>query len=175
MKYILIIVAVVLLLIAGVFVLGALTPRTHTAAVRAQYSSPPESVYTVIRDVSRGADWRSGVSKVEVLSREGEPVRWRETADWGTLTFVRDVDEPPRRIVSRIADQDQGFGGTWTYEIAPTQNGSTLTITENGVVDSPLFRFMSKYVMGHYQGLETYVRDLGKRLGEGEVQPVRVH
>jgi hypothetical protein len=114
------------------------------------------------------------LKKVEVLDRE--PLLWRETADWGEITFVRDEAVPPARIVSRIADESEGFGGTWTYAIAasPNGDGSTLTITENGSVSNPLFRLMSKYVFGHYRSLETYARDIARRFRD-TAEPERVH
>lgn len=173
MKILLIIAAVVVAAIVLVLVVGFILPSAHVAAVRAHYDAPAERVFATVADVESAPTWRTGVKKVEVLERE--PLRWRETADWGTLTFVRDERVPPSRIVARIADESEGFGGTWTYEVttSPGEAGSTLTITENGTVRNPLFRFMSKYVFGHYRSLETYARDLAKRLGEN-AEPVRV-
>jgi uncharacterized protein YndB with AHSA1/START domain len=173
MKILAIIVAAIIGLILLVLIVGFTLPSAHVAIVRAQYRAPAERVFAAISDVESGPEWRTGLQKVEVLERQ--PLRWRETADWGTITFVQDELVPPARIVSRIADEDQGFGGTWTYEIAasPGQGGSTLTITEQGTVSNPMFRFMSKFVFGHYRTLETYAGDLARRLGE-TAQPVRV-
>jgi len=81
--------------------------------------------------------------------------------------------EPDRRIVARIADTSQGFGGTWTYEIEPAGAGATLTITEEGEVYNALFRFTSRFVFGHYSTMETYARSLGRKFGQ-DVTPVRV-
>ena len=173
MKLILRILLVIVVLIGLIFALGAALPKTHTASVRTVINAPAESVYAVIADVERATAWRSGLKRVEVLERD--PLLWRETADWGDITFVRDEAVAPTRIVARIADESQGFGGTWTYEIAasPAQGGSTVTITENGTVSNPLFRFMSKFVFGHYRSLETYARDLAKRLRDN-AEPERV-
>jgi hypothetical protein len=41
-----------------------------------------------------------------------------------------------------------------------------VTISEDGVVDHPLYRFMTRFVMGYYASLETYAGDLARRLGE---------
>ena len=59
-----------------------------------------------------------------------------------------------------------GLGGTWTYEIRPEEDGSTLTITENGSVSNLFFRFMSRYVFGYTATIETYLVDLGHKFGE---------
>lgn len=173
MRILLILAATAIALIALVLVIGFALPANHVAAVRTQYQAPPERVFAALADMESGPTWRTGVQRVEVLDRE--PLRWRETADWGAMTFVREEMVTPARMVTRIADEDQGFGGTWTYEVtaAPGGGGSTLTLTENGTVSNPLFRFMSKFVFGHYRGLETYSRDLAKRLGES-AEPVRV-
>lgn len=172
MKLILTILGVVAGLLAIVLVVGAVLPRGHTARVRSVIHAPPESLYAAIIDVEHAPAWRTGLKSVEVLGRD--PVQWRETAEWGTITFVRDEAVPPSRVVARIADESQGFGGTWTYEIAPAPGGSTVTITENGTVSNPFFRFLSKFVFGHYTSLETYARDLAKRSGD-TAEPERIN
>jgi hypothetical protein len=67
---------------------------------------------------------------------------------------------PPERIVTRIADPSQPFGGTWTFEIARVPSGSTLTITERGEVYNPIFRFMARFVFGHSRTIDRYLADL---------------
>jgi hypothetical protein len=165
----------------AILVIGFLLPEKHSASVRAQYNASPEQIYETIVDVERGPEWRSGLDSVHVLDRA--PLKWRESAEWGTLTMVMDEATPPAagshspsrsQIVTRIADEGEGFGGTWTYAISPGANGAgtSLLITEDGEVYNPLFRFMSKFVFGHYTSLETYATDLGRRFNE-TVQPVR--
>jgi hypothetical protein len=73
---------------------------------------------------------------------------------------------PPRKLVGRIADSNLAFGGTWTFEIMPTADGATLRITENGYVTNPLFRFMSRFVLGYTGEIEKYLRSLAKKFGE---------
>ena len=171
MKWLLIVVAVVVLIAVVVISIGFALPKRHTAAVRARYSQPPDSLFRAIMDVEAGPSWRTGMKRVDVISRE--PLTWRESASWGELTMVMDESVAPSRVVSRIADESAGFGGVWTYEIEADGNGSVLTITEDGEVFSPVFRFMSKFVFGHYKALETYAADLGRKFGE-EVEVERV-
>jgi hypothetical protein len=173
MKLLLFLAAGLITIIVLMFAIGSMLPKAHTAAVRIALRAPAQNVYNTIADVERGTGWRTGLKQVEVLERE--PLRWRETADWGKLTFVREDAVPPSRIVARIADESEGFGGTWTYDIAtsPNQVGSTVTITEHGTVANPMFRFMSRFIFGHYRSLETYARDLARHLGES-AEPARV-
>lgn len=163
----------VVVLIAVVVGIGMTLPRAHSAAVRAHYAATPQQVYEVIHDVERGTEWRSGLQGVDVLPQTGEHPRWRETADWGTLVFERVEDIPPRRIVHRIVEEGQGFGGSWTFDIAPEGAGALVTIREDGIVSNPVYRFMTRFVMGYYASLETYAADLGSRLGsEARVERV---
>jgi hypothetical protein len=164
MRILLYIAAALVAVAVIILIIGFALPKAHTAAVQARFTAAPDRIYAVIADIENGTRWRTGLKKVEVLSRE--PLTWRETADWGTITFVRDEAIPNQLIRTRIADEDQGFGGTWTYALMPQDSATLLTITENGTVSNPLFRFMSKFIFGHYTSLETYVADLGKLLGE---------
>jgi uncharacterized protein YndB with AHSA1/START domain len=166
------VIASVAMVALAIVVIGFLLPEKHSVSVRTRYDASPQQIYDAIVDVERGPEWRSGLDSVQVLERA--PLKWRESAEWGKLTMVMDEATPPSRVVSRIADQGEGFGGTWTYVITPGENGtgSLLLITEDGEVYNPLFRFMSKFVFGHYTSLETYAKDLGHRFNE-TVQPAR--
>jgi hypothetical protein len=75
--------------------------------------------------------------------------------------------EQPLRLVTRIADPNLPFGGTWTYLIAPEAEGCSIEITEHGEVYNPIFRFVSRFIMGHAATIEAYLSALGKRLEEG--------
>ncbi len=164
MKWLLGVLAALALLVLLVFAIGFALPRAHIASVRAHLRQPPDSIYHAVTDVENGPQWRSGLDSVRVLERT--PLTWTESASWGNLTMVMDEATPPSRVVTRIADTSDGFGGTWTYEIAPERTGSIVTITERGEVYNPIFRFMSKFVFGHYASLETYARDLGRKFNE---------
>ena len=69
----------------------------------------------------------------------------------------------------KIADPDLPFGGTWTYELKPSGSGTRVTITEDGEVYNPIFRFMSHVFFSQSATIETYLKSLGKKYGE-EVQ-----
>jgi hypothetical protein len=77
------------------------------------------------------------------------------------------VDErPPAHLVTRIADPSLPFGGTWTFALAPVDGGTRLTITERGYVTNPIFRVVSRVVIGHEATMAAYLRELAARLGE---------
>jgi hypothetical protein len=82
---------------------------------------------------------------------------FRRTND-GSYAIVR--QERPRRLVTAIVDKKLPYGGGWTYEFAPAAGGTTLTVVERGEVYNPVFRFVSRYVIGHTRTLDAYFADL---------------
>ncbi|MGI8989436.1 MAG: SRPBCC family protein [Bryobacteraceae bacterium] len=162
MKWILIAIFGLAALGGCVAIAGALLPKAHTAARRATLRQPPEAVYRVITDVETYPKWRPGVKSVERT-----PFGWREIDSRGSAITYETVEaSPPRRFVARIADSKLPFGGTWTYDIEPASNGSALTITENGEVYNPIFRFVSRFIMGHTATIDAYLKALGGKFGE---------
>ena len=172
MRWILISVAVLAAVIVTVVAIGMLLPKEHTARSHATLNATPDAVWRALTDVEAFPSWRGDVSRIELLPPANGHKAWREVGKNGTITFEEVAAEPPRRLVSRIADPQLPFGGSWTYDVARDGSGTRLTITENGVVYNPLFRFMSRYVFGHHATQEAFLRALGRKLGH-EVTPVR--
>jgi hypothetical protein len=107
------------------------------------------------------------VSRIEAQDSVAGRERWKEFDQRGSAILYELVEStPPLRRVTLIADDSLPFGGTWTFDIAPAPGGSTLRITERGVVKNPIFRFVSQFVIGHYRTMDTYLADLAKKFNE---------
>ena len=165
MKWVLIIVAVLAIAAALVWVIGSQLPQRHSASRQSRLPVPPEAVWTAITDIQAFPSWRPDVKQVMTLPDVEGRRHWIEDTRNGQIPLVVERSEPPRLLVLRIADPNLPFGGTWTYEIAPTPGGSTLTITENGEVYNPVFRFMSRFVFGYDGTMKAYLGNLEKNLG----------
>ena len=126
-----------------------------------EINATPERVWAAITDVDAFPQWRADVSRVE---RDAGAGTWIEHGSNGRLTFAVERAEPPRTLVTRIADRSLPFGGTWTYEIEPAGGGSVLTITEQGEIYNPVFRFMSRFVFGYESTMKSYLSSLTTRL-----------
>jgi uncharacterized protein YndB with AHSA1/START domain len=149
-------------LVAVIAAVGAALPVQHTATRSATFKAAPQQVWDVI---SGPPNWRPEVTRYEELpARDGHRV-WIEygKAD-SKMTYEVVESDPPQKLVTRIADPHLPFGGTWTYEITPSAGGSTLAITENGEVYNPIFRFMSRYVMGYTATMDRYLQALQEKL-----------
>lgn len=166
MKWFLIILGVLAVLVALIWLVGALLPKEHVATRMARYHQPPEKIWDALTDVEGMPAWRKDVKAVKRLpDRDGRPA-WVETSSFGEMPLYVEASEPPRRLVTRIADPSLPFGGTWTFEVAAADGGATLRITERGEVRPAFFRFMSRFVFGYTATMETYLRDLGAKFGE---------
>ena len=75
-------------------------------------------------------------------------------------------EDPPRRLVTRVKETEKMFGGTWTVAIAPMPDGSELTITENGWVANPVFRFVSRFIIGHHATMDDVLKQVAAALNQ---------
>ena len=155
----------ILILVALVFLIGWRLPESHEATVEREYAAAPERVYQEIATPMEYPRWRSGVQKVEMLPAGDDRLeRFKEYALGDEVTYVIEEKAPAQRFVTTIADKDLPYGGSWIFEMMPSPKGTLLRITEEGEVYNPFFRFVSRFIMGHTRGLETYHDDLEKRL-----------
>lgn len=157
-------------LAAGVIgAMGASLPVPHRASRKASYHVPPETLFAAI---AGPPDWRSGVKRFGALPAANGGRRWYEEDSHGSkITYEVLEETPPKRLVVRIADRGLPFGGTWSYDVAPTPGGGAeLRITENGEIYNVFYRFLSRFVLGYTRTMDTYLRDLGAKFS----QPVEI-
>ncbi len=164
MKWILIAVAALAALAAIVAIAGWSLPVAHVATQQATLGAPPDTVWTIITDVEAFPSWRTDVKKVERVAGTGA-MTWIEHGRTGALKLKVEASDPPRRLVMRIADPLLPFGGTWTYELAPSSGGTTITVTENGEIYNPVFRAMACFVFGYEATMASYLDALRKKVG----------
>lgn len=156
----------ILLLVAVLWVWGAMLPEQHKLTRSVALAVPAEDVWSVIHDIPGTAAWRSGVDSVTTEQDEVGGTFYREVNEYGEFCYAIEVAEPPSRLVTRIVGNDQ-FGGCWTYELKPSAAGCELSVTEDGEVYSPLMRFFSTYVFGLDTTVEAYLADLEARMTLG--------
>ena len=154
-------IAALIFLVASV---GWMLPARHIAGGEAVYAVPRDSLFAVLTDVGRFPEWRSGMQRVERRpSAEGKE-RWLEVSGDGEILYEVQESVAGRRLVTRIADPDLPFGGTWTYELHDTPGGTQLRITEAGGVYNPIFRFALRFVFGYQVTIDRFLKDLAARV-----------
>ena len=168
MKYAAVVVGALVALVVVVLVIGWMLPVQHRAVREATYRATPGRLFALIGDVEAYPRWRSRLQRVETLPDEDGHRVFREIGSDGQITYRVDEMVPERRLVTRIADPSLPFGGRWTYDLTPSSDSTStaLRITEDGEVYNPVFRFVSRFVIGQHATIDRYLLDVGKTLGE---------
>ena len=166
LKIVAAIVAAIVVFGLGAYALGSTLPREHKASRSLVLKANPEAVWARITDEAAAPEWRKDVkSATRLADRDGHEV-WREEFTSGNVLGYETLEQiPPSRFVRRIVDEEM-FGGTWTIALTPAGSGTTITVTEDGWVANPLFRLISKYIIGHESTMTAYLHDLAASFGE---------
>jgi len=163
LRWLLIILGSLIAIVVAITVVGILIPRTHVASSSLRLPQPADTVWAMVRNVESYPDWWS---YAEAVSTGAEGMTYTLLDRHGQrITYEVVLSDPPRRFEMRIADEDLPFGGSWTYEVEADGAGSRVTITENGVVKNPLFRFMARFVFGYHATIESYLAALADHFG----------
>ena len=165
MRIVVVLLAVVVGLGLVVVLVGLMLPVKHQATVSAAIPATPEAVWAALTDVAAYPRWRGDVTSVAMLPADSGHVAWREQGKNGAISYVIEEADPPRRLVTRITDKSLPFGGAWEYDVTPDGTGSRVRITEHGEVYNPVFRFVSRFIMGHSATASAYLKALGARFG----------
>jgi hypothetical protein len=165
MKITLILVWALVLLIAVVLGIGWSLPVKHIASRQQKLKASAAKVWLAISDYKGSVAWRSDLKVVEQVETAPGVFGWREISKGGdAITYSTLEAIPEKRLVRKIVDDQLPFGGTWTLEMTSDDLETTLSITEDGEVYNPLFRFMSRFVFGHHATMDRYFFDLRKHL-----------
>jgi len=157
MKYLLIVAAIVLLVVLITAIIGYLLPVNHTAKGEILLNATPEKVWQRLTDVKDYPNWRKKLKSVELVADKS----WTEIDQRGhQLPFIIIKETPFNQLVTKINGINIPFGGTWTFTLQKKENKTLLIITEDGEVYNPIFRFVSKYIMGYNTTIDQYLKDL---------------
>jgi polyketide cyclase/dehydrase/lipid transport protein len=167
MKILLLVAVAVVLFILGVVLIGSLLPKRHSVSRKASYRATPERLFSLIAGPQ---NWRPDVLRYEPAADAGGRELVGETSrDGETITYELLDRMPPASITRRIATENLPYSGTWSYSLQSNGEVTIVRITEDGEVYNPVFRFMSRFVLGHTRTMDSYLRALGKAIGQ-EVQ-----
>ncbi|MFQ5652792.1 MAG: SRPBCC domain-containing protein [bacterium] len=166
MKKVLLILGGFVAIVGLVAVIGAVLPKEHTATQAAQFKQAPPEIWNAITDFGAMAAWNSSFDEVKPLPDHNGNAAWSLISDQGPMPLEVVEMDTNKKLVTRIIDEGMPFGGTWTYELAETEGGTLLTITEDGFVRNVIFRFMARFIFGYHSTLERFLEDLGKKFDE---------
>ena len=155
-----------ILSVAAVLLIGRRLPLGHEASRSLRLGRQPQDVWEAITDLDGLSAWRPGLKRAERLPDVDGRARWREYDRHGKITYEVVEAERPVRFVTRIADVGLPFGGAWTWTIEPAEQGCLVVVTERGEIYNPLFRFVSRYIIGYSATIGRTLGALAKHLDE---------
>ena len=161
---------VILILIAGAACLYALTIPEHQVHTRTTtLKQSPDAIFALLTDLPNFPKWNRNMVKIEMLPPVDGKEATRQTFKGNmSMTIVTSESTPPSRLVRSMGDVGGPFEGSWTYAIAPTADGTKVTITEDSTMKQPFFRLMSK-LFGETKYIDEHLEDMAKKFGETAV------
>ena len=164
MKIALIVAVVVVLFVLVVVAIGALLPKQHTVTRSARFRSKPEQLFALI---AGPPTWRPDVKKYEIVTNASGREVSRETDSNGETIDYEVVEKRlPVLLKRRIATAGLPYGGAWTFALQEDNGFTTVSITEEGEIYNPVFRFVSRFILGYTRTMDSYLTDLAKAVGE---------
>lgn len=153
-------------LLAIAALVGRRLPKTHVAASRMSLDAPPDQVWDAVVDFAEYPNWRPGLVRVEAgPCIDGRP-SWYEYCGPRLKVQLQFAEfEPKTRLVTRLAGEQLPIYGAWTYEFAPDDGGTVLTITESDKIYSPMLRFFSRLVFPHHAAMDVFLVALARHFG----------
>lgn len=154
------------LVLGGAYLYGRRLPREHIVTSSIVLVAPGDTVFRLMRNIEASPTWWSDVKSVERIA--GAPREsWREDMGAAGSVEIEVTNVTPGRSmeITILNAEEQGWGGTWYYEVVDTPSGTEVTITEEGFVDSPIFRTLMQ-LRGKYRTIDSYLSSLGAHFGE---------
>lgn len=146
----------------AVYLIGMFLPAEHVAERTRDIDADVTGVSERVRNVEEQSQWRRGVSRIELMDRQPDKISYTEHSGSDAIAFELVERKHGRAFESRITSTDLPFGGRWLISLEPIDGNrrTRISIREEGVVHSPPFRTLSRYVFGHTATMDAYLEDL---------------
>lgn len=120
------------------FAYGLFLPPAHSVTCRLHLGRGIEEVWEAI--TAPHQPWRKDlISRERGPDQDGKPV-WIESSGRFRIPLRYDEVEPPKRLVTTVADPKIPFQGRWVYRLEAVDGGTAVTLTEEGIISNPFMR-----------------------------------
>ena len=141
--------------------MGWRLPPEHVATATGVVEAGQDRVWELIRDPAAQMMWRKGLLSIRRMDANDGPMCWTEERLSSPVALCEAGETAETRRVLKIVYPTAGFGGDWTFDLAPVGAGATrVTITERTVIGSPMRRFVGRYVLRGDTSAREFLRDL---------------
>jgi uncharacterized protein YndB with AHSA1/START domain len=166
MRWFIVILAILVFFLVAIALTGASLPKEHTVTRSIVLKQTPEAIWSVVTDHANEPKWRPDVATITRLAdRNGHELVEEKYKNGDSMKIETVEAQPPTRLVRDVVDNPI-FSGRWTYELTPENGGTRVRITEHGVVPNPVFRLVSRFIIGHTTSLDRFLKALATKFGE---------
>jgi uncharacterized protein YndB with AHSA1/START domain len=160
------IIAAIVLFFVIMTILGKKLPEEHVASLSVDIHQPQETAWEAVSNLAEYRHWSPGVTKAERLPDHENHERWRLHMGRNAAVLQVTQAQRPVHLTFTIADEHGPFSGSWEYTIAPSNDGSRVTLTERGRIANAAARAMMRYVFGEAVYIRKHLRGLAKKFNE---------
>lgn len=144
-------------LILLIYIIGYFQPEKHVVSVTQEVNLPLEKTWNLITEFEKFPKWRPDLKSVRAISSAS----WIEVNEQGEQVKYEQIKKlEQERLVTQIASKGLPYSGKWIFTLEEKGNTTQLTIEEHGEVYNPIFRFISKFIIGHSSSINEYFEDL---------------
>lgn len=158
------------LLVLGVvvlpLVLGSRLPASHDVEGRSRVRAEPATVDAALADIPGWSSWMPGYGPIRAVApRNGHPV-YESRADERTFLYFELVEHrPPSHVRVQLDSSNGRLSATWDFDVVPCAGGSVVRLRERARTNSPMLRFVMRYVTGQDIGIRGTLMALEQRFG----------
>ncbi len=140
-------------------------PKNHRLTRIGRFERPPKEVWGIVTDSAAWPTLRTDLASIERLEDVRGHEVWRETwPDGETVTWETVEKVGERKLVRCVTDTGGPYGGCWTIVVAPREDRSTVSVTEQLTVKSEAWRFYTG-VAARRARIEGYLTAIGAQAG----------
>lgn len=161
MTYIIYGIGFLISIIALILLTGAMLPIKHVASKTIIINANNAQVWQLITSYRDMPTWRNDVTKIDIMTDDnGVEIVYEYENDIDFLAFETIERIEGKKLVRKIYGERLPFGGTWTFELLQNSDTTELTIVEHGEVYNILFRFVSRFIIGHHATINKYIDNI---------------
>ena len=148
------------------YVAGSRLPREHRSVVTATFKAARPAVWAALTDYPAMPAWWPSLKSIRTEKLpDGTELTWNTDRHNHEIPFRTAESRVNEKLVRVIASDRLPFGGTWTFLLADAPGGGTqLTLTEDGIINPPIFRTVATWFMGLDATQKDFVGALEKHL-----------
>ena len=152
-------------MVVAMTLVGYGLPRQHVVTRTRTLPVDPPTAWAALVDFPGQVAWRRGLTAIDRLPDADGAEVWREQSGRRAVAFRTVIADPPTRLVRQVDNQRGPFRGRWEFAVEPGPGPGRcrVTLTEFGEVANPLFRYLTRFMIGQATSVERYLADLERK------------